>query len=39
MDINLFDYYLPEELIAQEPSAIRDECRLMVVNKKENLRR
>ena len=33
MDINLFDYYLPEELIAQEPSAIRDECRLMVVNK------
>ena len=33
MNINLFDYYLPEELIAQEPSAIRDECRLMVVNK------
>ena len=33
MDINLFDYYLPEELIAQEPSSIRDECRLMVVNK------
>lgn len=33
MDINLFDYYLPEELIAQEPSEIRDECRLMVVNK------
>lgn len=33
MDINLFDYYLPEGLIAQEPSAIRDECRLMVVNK------
>ncbi len=33
MDINLFDYYLPEELIAQEPSKIRDECRLLVVNK------
>ena len=33
MDINLFDYYLPEELIAQEPSSIRDECKLLVVNK------
>ncbi|MBP5693893.1 MAG: tRNA preQ1(34) S-adenosylmethionine ribosyltransferase-isomerase QueA [Bacilli bacterium] len=33
MDINLFDYYLPEELIAQEPSKVRDECRLLVVNK------
>ena len=35
MDINLFDYYLPEELIAQEPSSIRDECRLMIVNKEQ----
>jgi len=33
MDINLFDYYLPEELIAQEPSKIRDECKLLAVNK------
>ena len=33
MDLNLFDYYLPEELIAQEPSSIRDECKLLVVNK------
>ena len=33
MDINLFDYYLPEELIAQEPSKVRDECRLLLVNK------
>lgn len=37
MDINLFDYYLPEELIAQEPSHVRDECRLLVVNKKEKI--
>ncbi len=35
MDIKLFDYYLPEELIAQEPSSIRDECRLMIVNKEQ----
>ena len=33
MDIELFNYYLPEELIAQEPSKIRDECRLLAVNK------
>ena len=33
MDINLFDYYLPEELIAQEPSKVRDECRLLSVNR------
>ena len=33
MDINLFDYYLPEELIAQEPSKVRDECRLLLVDK------
>lgn len=28
-----FDYYLPEELIAQEPAAKRDESRLLVLNK------
>ena len=33
MDINLFDYDLPEELIAQEPSKVRDECRLLSVNR------
>ena len=33
MDINLFDFYLPEELIAQTPLKKRDEARLMVVNK------
>lgn len=29
-----FYYELPEELIAQEPSAVRDGCRLMVVDRK-----
>ena len=29
-----FDYYLPEELIAQEPIKKRDESRLMVLDKK-----
>lgn len=33
MDIALFDFDLPEELIAQSPSKIRDECRLMVVDR------
>lgn len=33
MDINLFDYDLPEELIAQYPLKNRDECKLMVINK------
>ena len=28
-----FDYNLPEELIAQEPAAQRDECRLLVMNR------
>ena len=32
MDINLFDFYLPEELIAQKPVAKRDESRLLAVN-------
>jgi S-adenosylmethionine:tRNA ribosyltransferase-isomerase len=33
MDINLFDFYLPEELIAQSPLEKRDEARLLVVNR------
>ena len=33
MDIELFNYNLPEELIAQEPSKKRDNCRLLLVNK------
>ncbi|UCD63238.1 MAG: tRNA preQ1(34) S-adenosylmethionine ribosyltransferase-isomerase QueA [Candidatus Zixiibacteriota bacterium] len=33
MDINLFDYHLPPELIAQHPAAGRDESRLMVLNR------
>lgn len=34
MELEQFDYYLPEELIAQEPMAQRDMARLMVLNKK-----
>lgn len=34
MDISLFDYDLPQELIAQSPSEVRDHCRLMSINKK-----
>ena len=33
--VSQFDFYLPEELIAQSPSEIRDQSRLMVLNKKE----
>ena len=33
MDINLFDFYLPEELIAQQPSDKRDHSRLLVIDK------
>ncbi|MGC8944139.1 MAG: tRNA preQ1(34) S-adenosylmethionine ribosyltransferase-isomerase QueA [Minisyncoccia bacterium] len=35
MDISLFDYYLPKELIAQEPVEPRDHSRLMVLNRKD----
>ncbi|MCM1290571.1 MAG: tRNA preQ1(34) S-adenosylmethionine ribosyltransferase-isomerase QueA [Prevotella sp.] len=35
MKLSQFKFKLPEELIAQYPSANRDECRLMVVNVKE----
>ena len=34
MKLSQFKFRLPEELIAQHPSAQRDECRLMVLNKK-----
>ncbi len=33
MNINLFDFYLPEELIAQKPSDQRDHSRLLVIDK------
>ncbi len=33
MDISLFDFALPEELIAQSPSSKRDESRLLLINK------
>lgn len=33
MDISLFDFDLPEELIAQSPAKKRDESRLMVINR------
>ncbi len=29
-----FDYELPEELIAQEPAALRDQCRLVVMDRR-----
>lgn len=34
-DLSVHDFYyeLPEELIAQSPSSVRDECRLMVLNR------
>ena len=35
MKLSQFKFKLPEELIAQYPSANRDECRLMVVNRKD----
>ena len=34
MDINLFDFYLPENLIAQKPEDLRDHSRLLAINKK-----
>lgn len=33
MDIELFDFDLPEELIAQSPAKVRDQSRLMVIDK------
>ncbi|MDA3802713.1 MAG: tRNA preQ1(34) S-adenosylmethionine ribosyltransferase-isomerase QueA [Patescibacteria group bacterium] len=34
MLIDDFDYYLPENLIAQKPSLKRDDCRLLFLNKR-----
>ena len=34
MNISLFDYHLPNKLIAQEPTAVRDASRLMVIDRK-----
>lgn len=36
MKVSLFDYHLPEELIAQYPLPERDESRLMVLNRDAN---
>ncbi len=36
MDIDLFDFYLPEELIAQKPSDKRDHSRLLAINRTEH---
>ena len=33
MDINLFDFPLPEERIAQTPLKDRDQCKLMVIDR------
>ena len=33
-----FDYYLPEELIAQTPLKVRSESRLMVLDKSGNIK-
>ena len=33
MNVSDFDYYLPEELIAQTPLLKRDESRLLVLDK------
>ncbi|MEG1738761.1 MAG: S-adenosylmethionine:tRNA ribosyltransferase-isomerase, partial [Odoribacter sp.] len=34
MKLSKFKYKLPPELIAQHPAANRDECRLMILNRK-----
>lgn len=36
MDVSLFDYELPPELIAQEPAGRRDSSRMMVVDRAES---
>ncbi len=36
MDISLFDFELPDALIAQAPSRNRDESRLLVLNREDN---
>lgn len=37
MDISLFDFDLPMELIAQSPALKRDESRLLVIDKNKRL--
>ncbi|NLJ49162.1 MAG: tRNA preQ1(34) S-adenosylmethionine ribosyltransferase-isomerase QueA [Candidatus Atribacteria bacterium] len=34
MSTDQFDFYLPDELIAQQPVFPRDQCRLMVINRR-----
>lgn len=36
MKLSLFDYHLPEQLIAQHPEQKRDHSRLLIVDKKKN---
>ena len=33
MNVSDFDYNLPQELIAQQPSETRDGCRLLVIHR------
>ena len=35
MKLSDFDYKLPQKLLAQYPSNERDECKLMLLNRKE----
>ena len=35
MKLSDFDYKLPQKLLAQHPSNERDECKLMLLNRKE----
>ena len=37
MDLSAFDYYLPQELIAQEPAPNRDESRLLIARRDKQL--
>ncbi len=37
MDISLFDFDLPEELIAQSPMKQRDNCRLLVIDRENHV--
>lgn len=34
MKLSQFKFHLPQELIAEHPAPVRDECRMMVVNRK-----
>ena len=35
MKLSAFEYKLPDKYLAQHPSAERDECKLMLLNRKE----